>query len=484
MAQSHLYSQLQEKIRRDPGDSPTQMLDWYQERVKESRSRLSQGSADSYGSNLLLIKYAAQRHDVSTLQRLKPTAQAWSQAWKQDFNTTAGANPGDSQSLNEKIDGILFVLAAKRGNWHAMYKLATSRHLRKRWTPEMCLAMLRSRGALDMITSIQQKEQISQTELSEDQIDDTSTGTDVGAKQYLWNMFLREFRRYMPRAEPSSTPSAMPSWVASALLDLYSKSGKVESTLDLAWSYLQMHKRNPVSKSVAGRILHNAPSRLLTCPMSTIPGPRILNSILKAFRDQGNPKAVLQAFSILTHTNMDLPEESLISHPLLERKEFIFEPDNNTILLVMDVMSMTETHSKDLPMKLLDFLRRVDSAWGSWRVRKDPMWHPMFLDLRPMQRLLDLCLEVNAYRPVRQILRFQQGLLRRELKWHQSSRKKRIWRQGLNEFTILGEWTNTLAALRRRRWILVDQAQSLYSMALQLARLYRYRQPPSRPDQK
>lgn len=455
------------------------MLDWYQERVKESRSRLLKGSADSYISHQLLINYAAQRHDVSTLQRLKPSAQLWSQRWKHDSSTSlAGVNMGGVASLSDKIDGILFVLAAKQGHWHVMHKLATSRHPRKRWSPQMCLAMLRSRDALDMITHIQQGEAPLKTGLSMDEVNDTPERNDVVAKQVLWNMFMREFGHYIQRAKAlsSNSKSSLPSWVTAALLELYSKSGKVDSTLDLARSYVQTQKsENRLSKLDGYHVLRNAPSRLLTSPSALIPGPRLLHSILKTFQVQENQKAVLQAFSALTLTHLDLHEEAPLGHPLFHQKEIVLEPDNTTILLAMDAIIKAESHTSDLPEKLLSFLRSVDRAWGSWRLRQDPSWHPMFLDLRPMQRLLSLCLETGAYRVVRQILRFQQGLLRRELKWHKSSNKKRIWRQGLNELTMLHKWADTLAVLRKRRWIMDNQAHYLYQMASKLARQYQYR---------
>jgi len=480
LAQSQLYARLQEKIRRDPGESPTRVLDWYQERLKESRSRLLKGSADSYSSNLLLINYAAQQHDVCTLQRLRPSAQLWSQRCKHDVSAgKMESHVGSTVTLTEKIDGILFVLAAKQGNWQVMYKLATSRHPRKRWTPQMCLAMLRSRGALDMITSIQHNENPPKFGLGAGNDNDTPGNNDVVAKQLLWTMFLREFGRYMQKAKVPSTSAkvSLPSWVIAALLDLYAKSGKVESTLDLVWSHLRMHKsKDYSSRQGTTRILRGAPSRLLSSPNSLIRGPRILHFILRALRVHGNPEAVLQAFAILTRTDLGCQRESNLSHPLLRQNRILFEPDNNTILLVMDTMVKAEPQAKDLPEKLLAFLRSVDRAWGSWRARMDSFWHPMFLDLRPMRQLLNLCLEMDAYRIVRQVLRFQQGLLRRELKWHQSSHKKRIWRQGPNELTMLRDWADTLAALCRRHWILDDQAKSLYYMASRLTRLYRYRQ--------
>ena len=483
-AQSHLYDRLQEKLRSDPGESPAQMLEWYQERLKESRSRLLQGSADSYHSNLLLINYAAQQHDIRTLRRLKPAAQIWSQRWKHEMGSSeTRANLGGTALLSEKIDGILFVLAAKQGNWQVMLKLATSRHPRKRWTPQMCLAMLRSRGALDMITRIQHHLTPSKLGSSDNDNDDTPEHNDVVAKQILWSMFLREFWQYWqkPKLTSSNISEPLPSWITAALLDLYSKSGKVGPTLDLAWSYIQLHENKGRSSNRSqARILRNGPSRLLTSPNSLIPGPRILYYILKAVKLQEDSNAVLQAFAALTHTDLRPQGELNLAHPLFRQNKYIFEPDNNIILLVMDAMVKAETHSKDLPDKLLSFLRSVDRSWGSWRARMDPSWHPMFLDLRPIQRLLDLCLEMDAYRIVRQVLRFQQGLFRRELKWHTTPHKKRLWRQGLNELTMLREWTDTLAALRRRRWIIDDQAQSLYHMASQLAQLYRYCQPVRR----
>ncbi|WFD24581.1 hypothetical protein MEQU1_003284 [Malassezia equina] len=284
---------------------------------------------------------------------------------------------------------------AKQGHWQVMHKLATSRHPRKRWSPQMCLAMLRSRDALDMITRIQQDEGPQKIGLNMDEVNDTPESNDVVAKQVLWNMFmLRQSGLYI---------------------------GFVKVLL------------------------------------------------------QENQKAVLQAFSALTLTHLDLHEEAPLRHPLFHQKEIVLEPDNTTILLVMDAIIKAESHTNDLPEKLLSFLRSVDRAWGSWRLRQDPSWHPMFLDLRPMQRLLSLCLETGAYRAVRQILRFQQGLLRRELKWHKSSNKKRIWRQGLNELTMLHKWADTLAVLRKRRWIMDNQAQYLYQMASKLARQYQYR---------
>ena len=70
---------------------------------------------------------------------------------------------------------------------------------------------------------------------------------------------------------------------------------------------------------------------------------------------------------------------------------------------------------------------------------------------------------------VRPILRFQQGLFRRELRWNFSGNRCRFWLQASNEFSLLQQWKATLDKLCSRRWVKQDQVDALYTMALRVA---------------
>ena len=290
-------------------------------------------------------------------------------------------------------------------------------------------------------------------------------------------MFLSEFGHYLRAAQvletdPNQKTVLLPPWIIAALMELYSRCGKPEQTWNLLHMYTTMLFRdtlpNQYRKSSRPFVLRNSASRLLSHRHIYIPGPKLLNAILRAYLGCQKPAMALEAFSELSST----PLPAALAIPCAASRidtRLVLEPNNQSILLVMDAIRYQKTLNQEAICLMLSFLKQIDRTWGTWRARDEPSYHPMFLSLRPMQRLLDWCLQVEAYKLVRPILRFQQGLFRRELRWNISGNRSHLWLQVSNEFSLLQQWKATLDKLCSRRWVKQDQVVALYAMALRVA---------------
>ena len=468
-----LLDQMRKLTRQHPSMTAGALLDWYSERVKESRNRIPSGSGDSPAAVEWIMRYAARRQDIYTLRRLRPLAQFWSHQVLKDDALRAHVDGSHSltyASLAIRLDNALFGIAAKQDNWRVMHSLVKDKLPRDRWTPYMCLALLRAKSTV----ALAQVPRISSC-VSYDPV--AGHQKDEQIKLELWNMFLSEFGHYLRTAQVSETDPnqktvLLSPWIIAALMELYSRCGKPEQTWNLLHMYTTMLFRdtlpNQYRKSSRPFVLRNSASRLLSHRHIYIPGPKLLNAILRAYLGCQKPAMALEAFSELSST--PLPAALAIpgaASPIDTR--LVLEPNNQSILLVMDAIRYQKTLNHEAICLMLSFLKQIDRTWGTWRARDEPLYHPMFLSLRPMQRLLDWCLQVEAYKLVRPILRFQQGLFRRELRWNISGNRSHLWLQVSNEFSLLQQWKATLDKLCSRRWVKHDQVDALYAMALRVA---------------
>jgi len=252
--QAQLLDQLTRLSRTHPDMTATALVQWYLERVKESRSRLASGSADSPAAVAMLMRYATRRRDIDTLRRLRAPARHWTRQC------------GDSRhlqkpSLSTKLHSTLFGLAAQHDHWPVMYRLVQDKSPRDRWTPFMCLALLRAKSTTDMIQARD------------------PTGPDAEAKRALWGLFLHEFGHYLAMVRHNSTTTAPP-WILMALMELYARCGNDAHVWRLLHMYVASIRR-PEMRQEGPLVLRNAPCRLLPQPTSYIPGPRLLHAVMR-----------------------------------------------------------------------------------------------------------------------------------------------------------------------------------------------------------
>lgn len=461
--QAKLIRELKNKTRHEPFLKAGSLLDWYSERVKESRTRLAHGSADSAEAVLLLMKYAGRRRDIYTLRRLRTLVLAWTQEHLEKAALRPSAGQGSQPLLLMRLDNMLFSLAAQHDNWSAMHMLASSRSS-ERWTPFMCRALLRTDGALDMVT----KEPGSSDSLR------PLEPSESKARKELWDMFLDEFGQMIRRSHlipPENAPqmlAPLPNWITAALLELYSRSGRTTQALTLmnmhlASHYAQLSKR-PVHEDHI--TLHRGPSRLITNSDVSIPGPVILNALLSSFLRTKSPLHALRFFEMMTRTPLKLTAETE-AQPLPIDTRFVLEPNTKSVLLVID--AFLATTSNENGNKLLNLLQKVEKTWGL--LAPEPVCNrPLILDLRPFMKLLLFGLKTNDKELVRRVLRYQQGVLRREKRWqNKPTNDGRVdWREQPNGLTLLKRWEAILNQLCKRAWINRSHAQALYSLAKRL----------------
>ena len=135
-----LLDQMRKLTRQHPSMTAGALLDWYSERVKESRNRIPSGSGDSPAAVEWIMRYAARRQDIYTLRRLRPLAQFWSHQVLKDNALRAHVDGSHSltyASLAIRLDNALFGIAAKQDNWRIMHSLVKDKLPRDRWTPYM-----------------------------------------------------------------------------------------------------------------------------------------------------------------------------------------------------------------------------------------------------------------------------------------------------------------------------------------------------------
>ena len=280
--QESLLRLLQERTATQPETTAGELLQWYQERIKESRTRLVHGSADSSESAAHLVQYAARRHDVATLQELRKHADAWEHRTRRTHSLplpppTDAAHP--RVPLTAKIDNILFSLAARQRNWRVMCMLATSRARAQQWTPFMCRAFLRAEYAY-----------------SGNGVEDAAS---LECRRKLWDIFRAQFGPQLKSVDDmASDPSAelrrqsTPPWLLVFMLQMHARSGDADAALRLIQHYLESVRQTQPLPAV----LRRGPSQLLTRRKQRIPGPTLLNALLHSLLRAGRPEDALFAF--------------------------------------------------------------------------------------------------------------------------------------------------------------------------------------------
>ena len=495
MEQKTLFHLLREKMYNDPGASASSLLTWYFQRVKESRTRLPSGSADNADSIALLIRYAARRQDISALRKLRFSAELWTKRSKRALSVhnhmPSPPSPTHFSSLTEQVDDTLFILAAKQNNWAAMHKLLCSRDTNKRWSSNMCDSLLQSKGALSMIQNhdvlfdevFYSTNTSSLTEsMSTDPFLVSSETHDMHeAKKAVWNTFLQEFGYYLREARQMSVSSgkpALPTWIVVSLLKVYSRLGKVRQVanlfnlcmeLQLSKEDLPNDQRNKEGPPIVS--LHQVQPPLF---MWLFPPPSLLlSSLMEAYATEKAHISMISAFVKMTDITVKNMPMRLPDIPLINCHTAI-EPDPKSILLVMKALANENSLCSDTILSGLSLLQNIENRWGTRPTYRNPQRRPLLFDLRIPQLLLEWSLEVNDLSLIRKVLRFQQGLLRRELRWHLKKQTAETCRSGQNAFAALKKWFVTIHKIYSRGLIYKEHANMLYGLALNNA-LFRKR---------
>lgn len=446
--QTRLARQLRSKAQ-EPALHAGALLDWYLERVKESRTRLPFQSADSSESVAFLMRYAAKRRDVYTLRRLRAPAMAWTQRTIQEGALRRG-EPPSVRLLLPRLDNMLFGIAAEQNNAKAMHMVVTGR-ASSRWSPFMCRAYLRTDAALARVLGMPASE-------SEDEAE---------CHAALWTMFLNEFGHLLQASLPDSMqaglPMSFPPWVTMALLDLYARSGRPDQASALAQAYLakQFEAAHGTYTASSPWVLRRAPAYLLTDPPSAIPGPALLRCILAAFLPAKKPGQVLQAFSSLTHTPLPPLLSDLAEAAPMYDARIRIELDTTNLLQVMHALRMCLPDPVQRAKAILSLLQCVERQWGV--LQPCLASRPFLCDLRPYTQLLELCIAADDKHLARRVLRYQRGALHREQHWIQRNSARAA--RPPHTSTQLHDWMATLAKLQRRGWMHEAHRKALYAVA-------------------
>lgn len=441
-----------------PFRNPKDFTNWYWERVKESRTRLPRGSAESAQAISLLMRYARRRRDVYTLRRLRPSALAWSRDYLRRVALRPGPVLREHDLLSTQLDNMLFGLAAQQNNWTAMHALASLRS-GERWTPFMCRALLRTEGALSMVSNAN--------------VPETPPSTlDVGesrTRNALWGMFLDEFGRMIRCSQQKSWSNRsealapLPPWITVALMELYARSGRAKQAVTLMNMHLagQLAAR-PKASNHEPIVIPGGPPRLITNRETHIPGPVLLNPVLAAFLHNHCHNCALNFFKTMTRTPIKSPGANAL--PLFDT-HFVLQPDNNTLLLVMN--AVRDLNPYECGEAQLNLLKKFESTWGV--LGESTQTKPLVIDMRPFTKLLQFCEETNNKILARRVLRYQQGAFQRAFRWLESHGHTNGFSQSHrpNEFTILKHWQGILSKLYRRRWIRFSHVRALNSLSKQ-----------------
>ncbi|WFD00356.1 hypothetical protein MYAM1_003104 [Malassezia yamatoensis] len=463
-----LLKNIELKLKSSSNPVPHDVLSWYIERVKESRTRLTSGSAGSAEALLALMKLAWKRRDVSTLQILRANLISSSD---QSLSSLLACDSVQctARSLLDQLDNMLFSLAAQQEKWSSMLAVITSRHTQK-WSPYMCRALLRTDGALEMIAA--QTRSIDPTgNLSEREVDSRHT---------LWSMFKKQFgllfqeslnKRSISR-DATAIPKPIPSWIFAAILDLYARSGQASQAVSLTHLYLTALTKSKSSDSCDPNsiALSRRSCFLLGDTQDAIPGHVLLNLLLSAFVNGEKPSGAIQLFHHLTQ--VPLPANMTDVKEVSPFPVAILEPDMKSVLVTMDAITAADV--KHTGTTLLNFMQAVENNYGlitSSHLRA----HPLIFDCRPFIRIWEYALQANDQALARRTLRYYQGCLRREQRWYIDHTKLacKNWKQTPNQFRLLNYLDKTLHKLRSRRWIHSSHAKALRGLALRVMLLQR-----------
>ncbi|WFD44146.1 hypothetical protein MPSI1_002812 [Malassezia psittaci] len=465
---SRLLEDIEAKLKSSSNPIPQDVLSWYLERVKESRTRLTSGSASSSEALLALMKLARKRRDVSTLQKLRANLLSS----EQDSLTSLLARDSvqhTAKSLLSQLDNMLFSLAAQQERWSSMLAIVTSSHT-QRWSPYMCRALLRTDGALEMIAA-QTRRMNPKTNLSEREADSRHT---------LWTMFKKQFGLIFQESlnkrcnsqNSAAVPKPIPSWIFAAILNLYARSGQASQAVSLTQLYLAAltKKKSPDSSNPNSIVLSRRPCFLVGDTQDTIPGHVLLNLLLSAFIKGKDISGAIQLFHHLT--KVPLPADIIDAKQVFLFPATTLEPDMKSVLLTMDAILAADV--KHTGTTLLSFLQAVENNYGLL-ASSDPRTHPLIFDCRPFIKIWEYAIQANDQVLARRTLRYYQGCLRREQRWYIDHHKlaSKNWKQTPNQFRLLNYLDKTMHKLRSQRWIHISHAKALRGLALKAMLLQR-----------
>lgn len=422
------------------------LIDWYINRVKDSRARLRQGNGSSLDAIALLIAYAARRRDASALRRLQHHTAESTRHQLEEASITLNELP--YEVLTMRIKNALFSLAAQQCNWRGMYDIV-------RAVPKGSMSQFMCRAYLQAHSRYSRRPKPQE---------------NSGNRWRVWlaERFRDELASLATNEFNWPATRNIPSWLVDAALTHVSQSGRVTDTVHLVDTYLDTR----YDKSAGLVTLERRRARLMED--ESIPGHRLLNHILYACVNSGDAKRALECFHRYTH----MPADGIETNP-----HFRIEPVNFSLILALTAMEKEATNTKQVE-EMLSFLKHAEQCWGLYAARDSPkmveqpdiprqsLATPLLIDLRPLTIILRKALELESKYLVRAICRFQRGLLRRELRWHVSASSTKTLRDNRNEHTVSERWDAVLLRCVERGYISTAHRLSLRALSVAVARIH------------
>lgn len=445
-ASSHEESDILPSLRKYSanGRLPTKVLiNLYLTRIKES-SALGKGDEPSAAAVSLLMDYAVRRRDTAALRMLRPYAAEITKRQLDAASLTHTDRPKDL--LTKRMDNMLFSLAAQQCNWRDMYIIARATP-KGEMTPFMCRAYLQAHSKYARHRKPHEPSAL------------------------RWCMWLA--RRIQSELalqlsdmfENGAVKRQIPPWLVDAALTHLSQAGCVYETVRFVNTYLNtMHD---TSKGVVR--LERDRARLMKNHF--IPGHRLLNHVLHACVQSADSRQALFHFCHYTH----MPVEGVEPNA-----SFCIEPVNFSLILVLTAMS-NEANSEVHVQHMLAFIKHAERLWGLYGkpasssiprhipAHATPTTAPLLIDLRPLSIVLRKALQLESASLVRKIVRYQHGLLTRELRWHERMHRAVPLRDNRNEHAVSERWDTLLQRCVERRYISSAHRLSLRALFKRIA---------------
>lgn len=407
------------------------------------------------------MRFAYKRQDVNTLRRLRPLAEAWTHRLREASIPTASTSDCDTtDDPLTMIDNMLFQIALNQQNWSAMHAVLKQKPDPSAWTPFMCSAFLRSPVAVTMLKKDPSLVVKNTTSNGDDgayqELDPASLGL-AHLELDVWNLFRQAMKQYLgflTYDKSDRSQSILPNQFLVLLLELYARTGLLVPAAQLLSSARDRLLTNfTVSRSSheSKHVLHRGPSRMLTCKEATIPGPRLLNAMLLAALNANSPGAAVWIFSTLTKTKFTV-DWAISLNGFSWPSELVLEPDNLSLLLMMDAFDQQFGLTSESVLCAFEFLKCVERQWGLYNSCNFTAKAPLLIEFGVMDRLMSSCMRAHTFPLFRKILRFQEGLFRRELRLLQKSSGNRLWRQYQNGLPGYHKWSRTLRHAVARNW--------------------------------
>ena len=426
------------------GRLPTKVLiSLYLTRIKEGNA-LGKGDEPSAVAVSLLMDYAVRRRDAAALRMLRPYAAEIAKRQLDAASLTHTDRPKDL--LTKRMNNMLFSLAAQQCNWRDRYMIARATPKGER-TPCMCRAYLQAHSKYARHRKPHEPSAL---------------------RWYMW--LARRIQSELALQlsdifENGAIKRQIPPWLVDAALTHLSQAGRVNETVHFVNTYLNtMH-------NTSNGVVRLEKDRARLMKKHFIPGHRLLNHILHACVQSADSRQALFHFCHYTH----MPVEGVEPNA-----SFCIEPVNFSLILVLTAMA-NEANSEVHVQHMLTFVKHAEQLWGLYGTQATgtiprhipahakPATPPLLIDLRPLSIILRKSLQLKSVSLVRKIVRFQHGLLTRELRWHERMHGAMPLRDNRNEHAVSERWDTLLRRCVERGYISSAHRLSLRALFKRIA---------------